>query len=1138
MIRILVFFLLFALTSCGNKERRFRERLEHSTARATGYIASLEGRPPPRVIGFDQTKLKKVRAGLPKVVPTNLNVRLAGKPKIVQAAPPAVRQPGKAPFSLPLVVPAVDSSFVAGTPAMFIAKDKVNKDHNPKNFSTYGKLQGLQNGSISCMLQDRSGNLWFGTWGGASKFDGKSFTSYSKKEGLSSNFIRSILQDQSGKLWFGTNNGVSRFDGKFITNYSEKEGLANNVVNCMLQDRNGNLWLGTDGGISKFDGKFFTNYSEKEGLAGNVVHCILQDSSGNIWMGTNGGLSRYNGVSFTNYSVKEGLAGNVVFSLLQDKDGYFWLGTNGGVIRFDGKFFTSYSVNEGLISNVVHSLLQDKSGKLWFGTNAGVSKFDGKHFTNYNDKEGLANNEVKSLLQDQSGNLWFGTNDGVSKFDGQSFTNYGEEEGLCNNFVWNILKDQSGNIWFATWGGVTRFDGKSFTSYSEKEGLASNVVWSMLQDKSGIFWFGTAAGVNRFDGTYFTLLTEKEGLPSKVVNSMLQDDSGNIWFGTDNGVSRFNGTSFTVFGIKQGLVNSVVNCMLQDRKGNLWFGTEGGLSKFDGKTFTNYTERDGLASNITWSILEDGNENLWLGTIGGLSKFNGTSFTNYSEKEGLVNNVVTSMLMDKRGSLWFGTRFGLSKLKERSLPVIPEAEGSPVAYWDGEAIFENYTYSDGFLGIGVNGGRTMLQDENGDIWIGANNRLMVYHPPVNEIQDTSGPVIQLTGLSLFNEEINWLALENRRDSVITLGNGMKILDFHFDSITNWYYIPENLSLAHNNNYLTFRFIGITSRQPEKVKYQYKLEGNDENWSTFGFRTEANYSNLAPGDYFFRVKAINSSGYRSKEFRYPFTIRPPWWKTWWAYTSYVLLLVLSIVSYIRWREHALKARQKELEQKVDDATVEIRKEKERSEELLLNILPSEVAEELKQKGYCEAKLFNAVTVLFTDFKNFTLISEKLSPNELVNEINLCYSAFDSIISRYVIEKIKTIGDSYMCASGIPVGNTAHAVDVIHAAFEMLDFMNRIKEKRREEGKPFFEIRIGCHTGPVVAGIVGIKKFAYDIWGDTVNIASRMESSGEEGKINISGTTYSLVKDKFHCIHRGKIEVKNKGGIDMYFVEGAA
>jgi guanylate cyclase len=210
---------------------------------------------------------------------------------------------------------------------------------------------------------------------------------------------------------------------------------------------------------------------------------------------------------------------------------------------------------------------------------------------------------------------------------------------------------------------------------------------------------------------------------------------------------------------------------------------------------------------------------------------------------------------------------------------------------------------------------------------------------------------------------------------------------------------------------------------------------------------------------------------------------------------------------------------------------------RSENLLLNILPRQVAEELKVNGNAQPKYFENVTVMFTDFKNFTKISETLSPTELVEEIDLVFRKFDHIISCYPIEKIKTIGDAYMCAGGLPVANDTHPFDLVNAALDIQAFMREHIEDRRRAGKQPFELRIGIHTGPVVAGVVGEKKFAYDIWGDTVNLASRLESSGEAGKVNISGSTYAIVKSAFQCTHRGKVPAKNKGEVDMYFVDGA-
>lgn len=259
-----------------------------------------------------------------------------------------------------------------------------------------------------------------------------------------------------------------------------------------------------------------------------------------------------------------------------------------------------------------------------------------------------------------------------------------------------------------------------------------------------------------------------------------------------------------------------------------------------------------------------------------------------------------------------------------------------------------------------------------------------------------------------------------------------------------------------------------------------------------------------------------------------------------YFMFGIIILVLVIMYIVYRalryskktNKILIKQNNEIERQRD----EIDYQRKRSENLLLNILPEETAEELKEKGSATPKHYDLVSVLFTDFKGFTNIAEKLTPKELVAELDHCFFAFDKIIDKHNLEKIKTIGDAYMCAGGIPVANTTNPVDVVKAGLEIKEYMEILKAEREAQGKDFWELRIGIHTGQVVAGVVGKNKFAYDIWGDAVNTASRMESSGIPGKVNISGETYKLVKDKFECSHRGKIKAKNKGEIDMYIVEG--
>lgn len=215
---------------------------------------------------------------------------------------------------------------------------------------------------------------------------------------------------------------------------------------------------------------------------------------------------------------------------------------------------------------------------------------------------------------------------------------------------------------------------------------------------------------------------------------------------------------------------------------------------------------------------------------------------------------------------------------------------------------------------------------------------------------------------------------------------------------------------------------------------------------------------------------------------------------------------------------------------------LKTERERSDALLLNILPEEIADKLKSGNPAEPRYYNRATVLFTDLVGFTSIAASMTPTELVKELDRQFSAFDAIIEKYHLEKIKTIGDSYMAVGGIPTENRTHALDCVLAGLEILRYIEKENQRLREDGKTGWEVRVGTHTGPLVAGVIGEKKFAYDVWGDTVNLASRMESSGSPGKLNVSHSTWRLVRRYVNSEHRGPIQAKNKGEVDMYFIHG--
>ncbi len=296
-----------------------------------------------------------------------------------------------------------------------------------------------------------------------------------------------------------------------------------------------------------------------------------------------------------------------------------------------------------------------------------------------------------------------------------------------------------------------------------------------------------------------------------------------------------------------------------------------------------------------------------------------------------------------------------------------------------------------------------------------------------------------------------------------------------------------------------------------------------------------YTNLPPGDYLLRVTVLHGEK-RVPCLVFPFHIIPPYYRTRLAYVIYLVGLVLLIWAVFSVWNYNFARQRYLLEGIINKRTEELLREKDRTEQLLANVLPKGTADEIKSTGKAQKKKFQMVTVLFSDIQGFTKIAESLNPEVLIDQLDHFFFYFDSVVEKYNIEKIKTIGDAYMCAGGIPEKNRTNPVEVVLAALEMQQYMVNLKKELMAKNLPVWDIRIGIHTGSVIAGVIGHKKLSYDIWGDTVNTASRMESSGEAGKINISGSTYELVKDFFICEYRGKMPVKYKGEIDMYFVEG--
>jgi len=395
----------------------------------------------------------------------------------------------------------------------------------------------------------------------------------------------------------------------------------------------------------------------------------------------------------------------------------------------------------------------------------------------------------------------------------------------------------------------------------------------------------------------------------------------------------------------------------------------------------------------------------------------------------------------------------------------------------------------------------------------------------------------LFGIILISILVKASAAQTSYDSEVTpsikriLVNGDSVI---YTSDSTHILNPElvhNFVLNYRNNNITFEL------QPaDSIDYQFFLVGFDKAWSRWKRISFTSYTNLPAGKYLFKIRYINSGNSGGEISLLSMRVLPLWYFSRLAIILYIILF--SLIIWFLYDHLNLRFARKlyMLEQIINKRTEDLIIEKEKSETLLANVLPKNTANEIMEKGKATKIKYNFVTVLFSDIQGFTKIAEETNPEILIDELDKFFFHFDSVVEKFGIEKIKTIGDAYMCAGGIPEKNRTNPVEVILAALEMKAYMNKLKETSELEGMKFWDIRIGIHTGTVVAGVVGQKKLSYDIWGDTVNIASRMESSGEAGKINISGTTFEFVKDFFSCEYRGKMPVKYKGELEMYFVNG--
>jgi len=1019
-------------------------------------------------------------------------------------------------------------------------------------FGHIGQKEGLSQSDVFAIEQTSNGLLWFGTQDGLNSYNGFEFNVYSHNlldsTSISHSFIHEILEENDSLLWVGTENGLNSFNiaTQEFTNLFNQKPFNSRKVNVwsLAKDSLGNLWVGTDKELYRVDKN--TTFPRKINLSLSTqnnrinIRKILFTKEHQLLIGTEGnGVLLYNLETEQTYQYYRGnslLKSDVVWDLNEDSSGKISIATNKGVNFFSikKKRITNIKLLDAVIGNdVIKTIFEDRSGIVWIGTESNgfyklksLSNID-HYLFDANRPTGLISNKINIIYEDSYGIIWIGSQAGLNKFDKgkQHFKHHqhwaNQPKTINSNIVWSIFQNTDGNIWVGTDEGINIFDNItgnvkvitpnfSFTDMQKNEG-----VYCIYKDHDGVVYLGTDGGVFYVEGD---VMTHIPGMGQNVNKTydVLQDDKNRLWFGTKEGLVLFdkNKNLFRTYTAEDGLPSEIIRTLFKDKDGVIWVGTDGeGLCKIivkgnsiSFKTFRNDQDKLSTISNNTiLSIYQDKNEFLWIGTFGGgLNKFNikTEKFSYYSEKDGLSNNVVYGVLEGDDDDLWMSTNKGISSFNRKT------------------ELFRNFDDSDGLQSNEFNTG-AFYKDDSGKMYFGGVNGFNSFYPEdisINKIR--AKPII--TKFHLFNKLVKI--------------DKNSVLKKHISKL-------DELVLEYEQNVISFEFAALHYSYPLKNEHQYMLENFDEDWVNVGSNRRANYTNLDPGKYVFKVKAANSDGIWSNEVaQIKVVVNPPFWRTiWFIILIYILLPIFIVYSVIRYRITQVKEQKELLEVQVKERTREVLRqkellevEKEKTEALLLNILPSETAEELKAKGKATARKYRMTSIMFTDFKSFTKIAEEIKPEELVSELDSYFKNFDEIIDKYDIEKIKTIGDAYMCAGGIPIRNKSNPIDIVLAGLEVQRFMKVYNVAKAAAGDKGWGLRVGIHTGAVIAGVVGIKRFAYDIWGDSVNIASRIEAAGDVGKVNISGVTYELVKAFFTCEYRGEIEAKNKGHIDMYFV----
>lgn len=1020
------------------------------------------------------------------------------------------------------------------------------------------------------------------------------FVNYSISNGLSQSSVTTIIEDELNTLWVGTQDGLNRFDGGSfeVFNPENTKGLESGYILCSHKDKDGNLWFGTSKGLlmySVFFDKFQTY--KKEGGAIQIKD-ITEDKEGHLWVVTaERGLFRFDKkqkefksfyflVPSVHTTKIEFFRKNNIIVSTEDK----------GVFLCDIEKNTTRKTSDSKQKTKVNVIKKINKKGVFLGTNKGLFFLDKE--TNeiknvFSKKE--TNEKVKNIkdVSFKEGVGWFlcTESEGLLVVNKKGEVSKNKEDvfqktKILFNELNCIYKDGSGLFWVGSERGLSFFDPerKGFfgvgPSVNKKRGLPTPGVWcfeetkehffvgtdeavSMQNKKTGVFrqFYRGLKTKTTGEKTVLTIkpITEKrilvgcvDGLfeltinPKKYVFKKIETSGFNrvysivhwkqsfFWIATKKGALLFDAKKQKTEAFfhdpkkeKETISKGVCRLVYKDLGGRIWFTTStGGLNvlieKQGKKKIVPYSENKKIKSVTTRYITSINNTKegvYWFGTFGsGVLKWDEKQkkIKQYRKIDGLPNNVVYGVLTDKKKNLWFSTNKGVCVFN-------PKTEKT-----------KKYTELDGLMSNEFNLGAYFLS-KKGVIFFGG-----------------------IYGYNYFNPEE--LSFFNKEDKIVFSSlkiNGKTVLPKEKDSpLTKPLFLTKKIDLPYYQRSFSIKFHASNLGNNKKTIYKYILEGAGEGERVIGDLSELHFNSLSHGKYILKVFAGKKDGeWSPSPSVLKIEIAPPFWLGHWFLFGCFVLLLLLVWAFIKIKTETSRREQSRLEEKVKDRTKEIdlknrkieqqkdllQKEKDKTEKLLKNVLPTTTAEELKKRGKARARSYKTVSVLFTDFVGFTKISDKTPASDLVKKLDVYFKRFDEIIIKNNLEKIKTIGDAYMCAGGVPVRNRTNPIDSCLAALQIQAYMRERKELSKKKKEQVWGLRLGINTGEVIAGVIGSERLAFDVWGSTVNHAQRMEMLGEPGEVTITGATHAFIEPYFECSFKGAAKTKSKGFVDMYVVE---